>query len=344
MEASLFVWLADWLRRLLGQFLDPFWTDTVMVFVRINALLGLISTAAVVFVWMERRVAAFMQLRSGPNRVGPLGLLQSVADSIKLLGKEDIRPAAVDRKVWALAPVLLFVPALAAYAVIPFDNGVIYADLSVGVLYFIAVSSQATLPFLMAGWASNNKYSLLGGMRTVAQMVSYEIPLVFSLTGVIMLAGSLRLSEIVAAQSDVWYIVLQPLAFVIYIIAAAAETNRAPFDLAEAESELVAGPFTEYSGMRWSLFFMAEYANLLAVSAIAAGLFLGGWQGPWLPGWLWFGLKTLAMVYLFMWFRWTFPRLRPDQLMQLGWKVLLPAALVNMLATGLGISLAGMMS
>lgn len=345
MEQSIFVYIANFLRQLLGQFLPgAFWVDAVLMFVGINCILGIISGAAIIFVWMERRVAGFMQVRVGPNRVGPLGLLQPVADALKLLGKEDIQPSAVDKKVWALAPIVLFIPTLLAYAVIPFDKGVAYADLHIGIFYFVAVSSLATMPFLMAGWGSNNKYSLLGGMRTVAQMISYEIPMVFSILGVVMLTGSLKMSEIVAAQANVWNIALQPLAFVIYVVAATAEVNRTPFDLVEAESEIVAGPFTEYSGMRYSLFFMAEYANMLAVSMIATTLFLGGWNGPWLPGWLWFAIKSLAMVYLIMWFRWTFPRLRVDQLMHFGWKVLLPLALFNMLATGLGIYLYGLMS
>ncbi|EGO65975.1 NADH-quinone oxidoreductase subunit NuoH [Acetonema longum] len=330
--------LANWLRHILGQFLpDAGWVDLVMLLVNIGAILGLISSLAIVLVYMERKVCAFMQLRIGPNRVGPLGLLQTTADMLKLLAKEDIVPAKVDKWVWALAPVLLLVPSIAAYAVIPFDNQAVYSDLNIGIFYFVAISAQTSLAFLMAGWGSNNKYSLLGGMRVVAQTISYEIPLVFSLVGVIMLTGSLRMSDIVAAQKGLWFICLQPAAFLVYVIAATAETNRAPFDLAEAESEIVAGPFTEYSGMRWALFFLAEYANLFAVSAIAATLFLGGWNGPVLPGWLWFAIKTTVMVYLFMWFRWTFPRIRVDQLMSFGWKLLLPVALANIVITGIGI-------
>lgn len=345
MEQGILLYAADFLRQILSQFLPgPDWVEAVLWFIKINTILGLISTMAVILVWMERRVSAFMQARLGPNRVGPLGLLQSVADSLKLLSKEDIRPQAVDKLIWAIAPALLFIPALLVYAVIPFDLDASYVDLHIGVFYVIAVSSQATLPFLMAGWASNNKYSLLGGMRVVAQMISYEIPLVFSLLGVLMLSGSMRIGDIVAAQAHIWNVWLQPVAFLIYVIAATAETNRTPFDLVEAESEIVAGPFTEYSGMRWSLFFMAEYANLFAVSALAATLFLGGWHGPWLPGWMWFFIKTFIMIYIFMWFRWTFPRLRVDQLMSFGWKVLLPLALVNVLATGAGIYLFGQMS
>lgn len=316
---------------------NPELVDVTMAVVGLAVILGIILTSAVVLVYAERKVSAYMQMRIGPNRVGPFGLLQSVADMIKLLAKEDIRPAGVEKRVWGLAPLLLFIPAVAAYAVLPLDDGLIFADLNVGIFYFIAISSQATLPFLMAGWASNNKYALVGGMRTVAQMISYEIPLVFSLLGVVMLVGSMKLSDIVNAQKEVWFILLQPAAFLVYTIAATAETNRTPFDLVEAESELIAGPFTEYSGMRWSFFFLAEYANLVAVSAIAATLFLGGWNGPWLPGWLWFTMKTVFMIYLFMWFRWTFPRLRVDQLMSFGWKILLPVALANIAVTGIGI-------
>ncbi len=315
----------------------PGLVDLSMIVIGIGAILGIILTSVIFLVYAERKVSAYMQMRVGPNRVGPFGLLQTVADMLKLLSKEDIRPAGVEKWIWGLAPLLLFIPAVAAYAVLPLDDGLVFADLNIGIFYFIAISSQVTLPFLMAGWASNNKYALLGGMRTVAQMISYEIPLVFSLLGVVMLVGSMRLGDIVAAQKGMWFIVLQPLAFLVYTIAATAETNRTPFDLVEAESEIIAGPFTEYSGMRWSFFFLAEYANLVAVSAIATTIFLGGWNGPWLPGWLWFVLKTIFMIYVFMWFRWTFPRLRVDQLMSFGWKVLLPVALANVVITGVGI-------
>ena len=248
-------------------------------------------------------------------------------------------PTGADKWMWMLAPMLLFLPAAMGYVVFPFDEQVIFADLNIGIFYFIAISSQSVLPFLMAGWASNNKYSLVGGMRTVAQMLSYEVPMVLSILGIVMLTGSMKMSSIVAAQQDVWFVVLQPIAFVVYVITATAEINRAPFDLVEGESELVAGPFTEYTGMRWALFFLAEYANLLAVSVIATTLFLGGWSGPWFPGWIWFLLKVAAMVFLFMWFRWTFPRLRIDQLLAFGWKLLLPLALLNVIITGIGIYL-----
>lgn len=311
----------------------------IMILVKIAGIFAVVLTSAIVLVYMERKVCGFMQDRIGPNRVGPRGMLQSVADMLKLLGKEDIIPNGVDKMVWALAPMLLFVPAALVYSVFPFDNGVIFADLNIGVFFIIAIASQSILPFLMGGLASNNKYSLIGSMRTVAQMLSYEIPMVFSLLGIVMLTGSLKMSDIVAAQSDLWFIVLQPFAFIIFVIASTAETNRTPFDLVEGESEIIAGPFTEYSGMRWALFFLAEYANLLAASIITTTLFLGGWHGPFLPGMIWFWLKVFAMVFLFMWFRWTFPRLRVDQILAFGWKILLPVALINVLVTGVGIYL-----
>ena len=282
----------------------------IMILVKIAGIFAVVLTSAIVLVYMERKVCGFMQDRIGPNRVGPRGMLQSVADMLKLLGKEDIIP-----------------------------NGVVFADLNIGIFFIIAIASQSILPFLMGGLASNNKYSLIGSMRTVAQMLSYEIPMVFSLLGIVMLTGSLKMSDIVAAQSDLWFIVLQPFAFIIFVIASTAETNRTPFDLVEGESEIIAGPFTEYSGMRWALFFLAEYANLLAASIITTTLFLGGWHGPFLPGMIWFWLKVFAMVFLFMWFRWTFPRLRVDQLLAFGWKILLPVALINVLVTGVGIYL-----
>lgn len=330
--------IAKILRDILGRYLpDPQLVEMIMALINIGAIFTVISLLAIVLVYAERKVSAFMQRRSGPNRVGPGGTLQTVADMIKLMSKEDIMPTGADKWMWILAPMLLFIPAAAVFVVFPFDNKAIFADLNIGIFYFIAVSSQSVLPFLMAGWASNNKYSLVGGMRTVAQMLSYEVPMGFAILGVVMMVGSMRMSEIVAAQQEVWFIFIQPIAFIVYVITATAEINRAPFDLVEGESEIVAGPFTEYTGMRWALFFLAEYANLFAASAIATTLFLGGWNGPWLPGWVWFFLKVAGMIFLFMWFRWTFPRLRIDQLMSFGWKVLLPLALANVIITGLGV-------
>jgi len=223
-------------------------------------------------------------------------------------------------------------------AVIPYGDGMVPIDLDLGIFYFLAISSIGTLAFLMAGWGSNNKYSLVGGMRAVAQMISYEVPLIFSLLGVVMITQSFSLTDIVAAQATVPFIVLQPLGFTIYFIAAIAEVNRSPFDMVEAEQEIIAGPFTEYTGLRWGLFFLGEYANMFAVAAIATTMFLGGWQGPgFLPGWFWFFLKTGVIIFLMMWVRWTFPRMRIDHLMGLAWKVLLPLSLLNILLTGLGI-------
>jgi len=316
----------------------PQWVQTVF-----TGVLYLIGVLAFVFIniiyliYLERKISAYMQQRLGPNRVGPRGLLQSVADAVKMLGKEDIIPRNVDKWVFILAPIVIFIPAVMVFAVIPFGKGMIAADLNIGVFYFMAVASTTTIALLMGGWGSNNKYSLLGSMRSVAQMVSYEIPLAFSLLGVIMLAGSLQTSQIVAAQGKFWYIILQPVAFIIYFIAASAESNRAPFDLITGEQEIISGPFVEYSGMRWGLFMLAEYAHMLSVSALAVTLFLGGWQGPWLPSWLWFVIKVYIMIFIFMWVRWTYPRIRIDHMMSFNWKVLVPLSLANILVTGVGI-------
>ena len=342
MQEGLVMTVAGWLRNLLLLLLgSEVLTDFIMQFVGIGAVIGVILTAAIVFTYAERKVCALIQVRLGPNRVGGhFGLLQPIADMLKLMSKEDIIPLGCDRVVWALSPMLLFVPSALAYAFFPFDNGAIFADVNVGIFLLIAISSQSVLPFLMGGYASNSKYAYIGGMRTVAQMLSYEAPMVFSLLGIVMISGSLKMSDIVAAQGEhVWFILLQPIAFVIFLITATAETNRTPFDLVEDESEIVAGPFAEYSGMRWALFFLAEYANLLAVSILATTFFLGGWQGPFLPGVLWFGIKVLVMVFVFMWFRWTFPRTRIDQMLAFSWKVLLPLAILNMMFTGIGVYL-----
>lgn len=342
MQEGLVMTVAGWLRNLLLLLLgSEVLTDIIMQFVGIGAVIGVILTAAIVFTYAERKVCALIQVRLGPNRVGGrFGLLQPIADMLKLMSKEDIIPLGCDRVVWALSPMLLFVPSALAYAFFPFDNGAIFADVNVGIFLLIAISSQSVLPFLMGGYASNSKYAYIGGMRTVAQMLSYEAPMVFSLLGIVMISGSLKMSDIVAAQGEyVWFILLQPIAFVIFLITATAETNRTPFDLVEDESEIVAGPFAEYSGMRWALFFLAEYANLLAVSILATTFFLGGWQGPFLPGVLWFGIKVLVMVFVFMWFRWTFPRTRIDQMLAFSWKVLLPLAILNMMFTGIGVYL-----
>lgn len=334
--SNVFVNIAAVLRKaMIGLGLPQIAIEAGMDLVSGVSILVVISITAMILIYVERRVGGFIQARVGPNRVGPQGIFQSVADAVKLVGKEDIFPEEVDKIVFALAPILFFVPAVLAYAIVPFGEGMIAIDLNIGIFYFVAISSLSTIPLIMAGWGSNNKYALLGAMRSLAQALSYEIPLVFSILGVIMITGSLKMSEIIAAQSEYWFVIVQPLGFLTYVISAAAETNRPPFDLPEGESELVAGYMTEYSGMRWALFFLAEYAHLFVVSAMATTLFLGGWQGPILPSYLWFFLKTTAMIYFFMWVRWTFPRIRIDQLLSLGWKILLPLSLVNIFGTGI---------
>jgi len=296
-------------------------------------VMALVAVNALFLIWMERKVSAHMQLRPGPMEVGWHGSIQTVADALKLMGKELITPKDVDRPVYLAAPIVIFLPVLLSFLVIPFSQTLIIRDMNVGVLLILAFASLSVLAILMAGWASNNKYSVLGAIRSVAQNVAYEIPLLITLMSVILVVGSFSLADIVAAQSRYWFILTQPLAFILYITCATAETNRAPFDLPEAESELVAGFHTEYSGMRFALFFLAEYTNMFIVSAIATVFFLGGWQGPFLPGIVWFLLKVYAIIFLLMWFRWTFPRVRFDQLITFAWKVLIPLAFANLLLT-----------
>lgn len=304
----------------------------------IALIFGLVTGSALVFTLLERKVCAFIQVRIGPNRVGPGGTLQSLADMLKLMSKEDIVPQGIDMWLWVLSPALIFVPSALIYAMFPFDDGVIFADVNIGLFLILAITSQSVLPFLMGGYASNSKYAMIGGMRTVAQMLAYEVPMVFALMGVVMLTGSLKMSAIVEAQTDVWFVLLQPLAFLIFMVAALVESNRPPFNIVEGESEIIAGPFTEYTGMRWALFFLAEFANLLSISIMTTTLFLGGWHGPeFLPGIVWFAIKVMIMVLVYQWIGWTFPRLRIDHMLTFGWKVLLPIALVNVLLTGIGI-------
>jgi NADH-quinone oxidoreductase subunit H len=288
----------------------------------------------------ERKVMGFMQIRHGPNQVGgKWGLLQTVADVLKLLLKEDVIPKAADKPLFILAPVIAFAPAFMVLATIPLTDKLQFADIGVGLLYYIAISGITTVGVVAGGWASNNKYALLGGMRAAAQMISYEIPLVMSVIGVILVAGSLNLNTIVAAQEDLWFIIMQPIGFIIFIIASVAELNRTPFDLPEAESELVAGFHTEYSGFRWAFFMLAEYVYLFAMASLTTVLFLGGWNAlpflDFIPGAVWFALKFSAVVFVLIWIRATFPRLRADQLMEFGWKVLLPVALANIFLTAL---------
>ena len=289
----------------------------------------------------ERKVLGFMQSRYGPNRVGGrLGLLQSIADIVKLLVKEDIVPSKVDKKLFILAPGLAIVPAVMVLAVLPFTENYQFADLGIELLYYVAISGITTLGLLLAGWASNNKYALLGGARAAAQMISYEIPLVMSLIGVVLLTGSMNLNDIVNAQENVWYVFTQPIAFIVFLIAALAELNRVPFDLPESENELVAGFQVEYGGFRWAMFYLAEYVYAFAMSALAVVLFLGGWQPlfpflDFIPGAVWFGLKFALMVFGLNWIRATWPRVRPDHLMEFAWKVLLPISLANIFLTAI---------
>ncbi|ARA98286.1 MULTISPECIES: NADH-quinone oxidoreductase subunit NuoH [Geobacillus] len=316
----------------------PGWTN-VAVFFGLGALLLLVVLGFVTYaILAERKVMGFMQGRIGPNQVGGrLGLLQTVADVLKLLLKEDTIPKAADRPLYVLAPIIAFTPSFMVLAALPFTDAFRFADIGVGLLYYIAVSGLTTIGVVTGGWASNNKYALLGGMRAAAQMISYEIPLVMSALGVVLLAGSMNLVDIVTAQDNVWFIFAQPLAFLIFFIAAVAELNRVPFDLPEAESELVSGFHVEYSGFRWAFFMLAEYVYLFAMAALITILFLGGWHPVaflgWIPGSVWFALKFCAIVYVLIWFRATFPRVRADQLMEFAWKVLLPLSLVNIVLT-----------
>ncbi|MEK7290965.1 MAG: NADH-quinone oxidoreductase subunit NuoH, partial [Planctomycetota bacterium] len=305
----------------------------IIACVKIFLVFNVIQIMIISMIWLERKIMAHMQVRLGPMRVGPHGLLQPIADGIKLLFKEDIIPEKASKLLFVLAPMMTLIPALITFAVIPFGDKIkifghnidlVITDINVGFLYIFAVSSLGIYGIVMAGWASNNKYSLLGAIRSSAQMISYELTLGLSLIGVVMLTESLSLVDVVNAQSKLWNIILQPLGFFIYATSAIAEVNRCPFDLPEAESELVAGYHTEYSSMKFAMFFMAEYANMITVSAIAVTFFLGGWHGPILPPVVWFMLKLACCLFFFIWIRSTFPRLRYDQLMNFGWKFLLP--------------------
>ena len=300
---------------------------------------ALVSVNALFLIWMERKVSAHMQLRPGPMEVGWHGAIQTICDAVKLMGKELITPEEVDRPIFYLAPVMIFLPVFLSFLVIPFSQKMIIKDMNVGIVLILAFSTFSVLAILMAGWSSNNKYSVFGAIRSVAQNIAYEIPLLVTVMSILLMVGSFKLTDIVAAQSRYWFILVQPLAFILYVICATAETNRTPFDLPEAESELVAGFHTEYSGMRFALFFLAEYTNMFLVSAVATVLFLGGWQGPILPGVVWFLIKVYAMIFLIMWFRWTFPRVRFDQLVTFAWKILIPLSFANLLITALLLKL-----
>jgi NADH-quinone oxidoreductase subunit H len=352
-----------------------FLIDSIVIpLIKIGVVFGVLSGVVALMTLAERKIAAWIQVRLGPMRVGPQGILQPIADGIKLMLKEDILPARADAWIFTLAPVIALVPAFIVFCVIPFGPPMSVpdirlfgytlmtarqitlqiTDLNIGVLYVLSISSIGILGIILGGWASNSKYPLMGALRSAAQMVSYEVALGFSIMGVLMITGSLSLAEIVTKQKDYgwWFVFLQPLGFILFFVCGIAETNRAPFDLPEAESELVAGFHTEYSGFRFSLFFMAEYANMIAVSAMAVTLFFGGWLrpfasikaldfldlpfvffGPALTGIFWFGFKVVIFLYSYLWFRWTWPRYRYDQLMKIGWQYLLPLAIANLIVT-----------
>jgi NADH-quinone oxidoreductase subunit H len=329
----------------------------VIPLIKIAIIVNAVLLAVSYMVLLERKVIAWVQVRLGPMRVGPYGTLQPIADAVKLLLKEDITPVRADKAVFTLAPIVAMVPALIAFAVIPFDDemtifgytvSLYVADINVGLLYLVAITSISVYGIILAGYASNSKYPLLAGLRASAQLISYEIAVTMMLVSMIVTAGTLSMVGIVESQltAGVWYAFIQPVALVILFIGGLAETNRAPFDMPEAEQELTGGFHTEYSGMRFALFFLAEYANMIVVSAVAVTLFFGGWLRPfpnvgalwildYIPGWIWFLLKTFVFIYVFIWIRATLPRYRYDQLMRIGWKVLIPIAIVNLVVTAI---------
>lgn len=296
-------------------------------------LFSLLTTASLL-IWLERRLLALWQDRYGPNRVGPFGLGQVLADMIKIFFKEDWTPPFADRPVFVIAPTFIVVTALMSFAVVPFSPGILVSDIDIGVLFFLAMSSLGVYSVALAGWASNNKYALLGALRASAQMLAYEVFMGLSLMGVVAITGSFSMRAIVEAQDNIWFIVLQPIGFVIFMIAGIAETHRIPFDLPEAESELVAGFHSEYSGMKFGMFFVGEYIGITLISALLVTLFLGGWHGPFLPPLLWFFMKVFFFICGFILLRASLPRMRYDQLMAFGWKLMLPLSLLNLMATG----------
>lgn len=315
----------------------------LLIIVKLSLIFMVLLTLAAYLVLAERKILGRMQLRPGPNRVGPFGLMQPLADVIKLLTKEDFVPAQADKWLFLLAPGLAAVTALLTFAVVPFgppitlfghEMPLVVCDLNIGVLFFLGLSSLAVYGMTLGGWASNSKYSLLGAIRGLSQLISYELSMGLALVPVVMLARSFSLTDIVMAQADVPFALVNPLAFLIFLISAVAESKRIPFDLPEAENELVGGFHTEYSGMRFGLFFVGEYINLIILGSMLTVFFLGGWMGPFLPGVVWFSIKVLFVCFFFIWVRGTLPRLRYDQLMHFGWKILLPLSLLNVILTG----------
>ncbi len=321
----------DWPGEFLG--IDGFWWHWLLFTVIIIAF---VLIMVIGFIYLERRGMARMQARIGPNRTGPFGLLQAIADFIKVLLKESIMPANADKLVYWLAPVIVFAPAVMVFAVVPFADGALLADLNVGILFVVAIGSLSTVGVFMAGWGSSNKYSLIGAMRNVAAVVSYEIPILLTIASVVLITGTLSLNQIILAQ-DIPFILLQPLGFMLLFIAGCAEINRSPFDLMEADSEIVAGFHIEYSGMKFAMFYLGEYAEAVVISTVITVLFLSGWRGPLLPPWLWFMVKLFIVFFTMVWTRTTLPRVRIDQLMALAWKFLFPLALINLFITAIQV-------
>jgi NADH-quinone oxidoreductase subunit H len=330
--------------NLLGQFQQfltgadwPDWAAYAMpAIVGIIIIIGGVLSVVIGLIWWERRLLGRFQIRTGPNRCGPEGVFQPIATAIKILLKEDIVPDKADKIIHFIAPIIVFVPILLIFAVIPFNENAVLVDLNIGIVYVVAISSISVIGIFMASWASNNKYSLIAGMRSIAQMVSYELPVVLSIVGVALVAGSFSTVKIVESQT-IPFILLQPLGFVIFFLGVLAEMNRCPFDLLEADSEIVAGYHTEYSGMKFAMFYLGEYGIALAYSGIIATLFLAGWQGPWLHPVLWFLLKVLIVFSFIIWMRGTLPRMRVDQLMSFGWKGLLPMAVINLVIVAIEV-------
>ncbi len=330
----------------------PWMTYLLVPLIKIVVILVVLILLAAYLSWFERRILAFMQIRIGPNRVWPKGWLQAIADALKLFSKEDVIPARAEKLVFLLGPVLATAPALIVFSVIPFGPSDLLrlTDVNIGILFILGVASVGIYGIILGGWASNNKFSLMGGLRSAAQLISYEVPMGFAVVTVVLMANSLSLVKIVEAQQQAgwWYIFPGFVAFFVYFICGVAETNRNPFDLPEAESELVAGFHTEYSGMKFAFYFLAEYANMVVIASIATVLFLGGWLRPFpnvaalafldvIPPIVWFFAKVAVFLFVYIWFRGTFPRYRFDQLMALGWKVFIPVALINMMVVGLGV-------
>lgn len=305
--------------------------DVALLLGKALALLSILSVVVLSLTWVERKALARIQQRMGPMRVGPYGLLQPIADGLKLLIKEDIMPAWVDRPIYWLAPLAVFVPSFMVWLTMPFSSSLVLRDMELGLLYVLAMSVLSVIGLIMAGWGSANKYGVIGGLRSAAQLISYEIPLIVIAITIAMMAGTLNLSEIATGQGNTWYILLQPLALVIFLLAGLAEVGRSPFDIFQAESEVVGGPFIEYSGAHWSIFFLGEYINTFLVAALITIFFLGGWSGPLLPEVAWFLIKCYSVILVMFWLRGTMPRLRIDQLMAFGWQGLVPLSFLNFL-------------